>query len=192
MGGGLKIGLNVYSSASDSSSTKREDESEAKGGVPAFAVATNRCDEDRRMQMFIEEELERRKAARKTNTDSSDSQGDVQSSRLVSADDIDKEVLAQVPAELKRSTMRKQEDNTSSTMLSGIPEVDLGMVAKIRNIEQTEAEKQRMLRERAARRNRESYASGSFLHTLDDPDAVSDFVPSNVAVNFSQNNRCES
>ena len=46
---------------------------------------------------------------------------------------------------------------------------------KIKNIEATEEAKQRLMAERLSRR-----------------DKVSEFVPTNVAVNFVQHNRCES
>lgn len=59
-------------------------------------------------------------------------------------------------------------------MLSGIPEVDLGLEAKIRNIEATEEAKQRLLRESMMKKERPS-----------------EFVPKNMAVNFVQHNRCK-
>lgn len=59
-------------------------------------------------------------------------------------------------------------------MLSGIPEVDLGLEAKIRNIEATEEAKQKLLRERMMKKERPS-----------------EFVPKNMAVNFVQHNRCK-
>ena len=59
-------------------------------------------------------------------------------------------------------------------MLSGIPEMDLGMEAKIRNIEATESAKNRILAERMKKK-----------------DLPSEFVPTNMAVNFVQHNRCE-
>lgn len=58
-------------------------------------------------------------------------------------------------------------------MLSGIPEVDLGIDAKIKNIEATEEAKQKLLQEQKNRK-----------------DAPSHFVPTNMAVNFVQHNRC--
>lgn len=59
-------------------------------------------------------------------------------------------------------------------MLSGIPEVDLGIEAKIKNIEATEDAKQKLIIDQ---RNRK--------------DAPSHFVPTNMAVNFVQHNRCK-
>lgn len=60
-------------------------------------------------------------------------------------------------------------------MLSGIPEVDLGIEEKIRNIEATEAAKKIAAEERAKGKQRPS-----------------EFVPTNLAVNFKQPNRFKS
>lgn len=62
----------------------------------------------------------------------------------------------------------------SNQMLSGIPEVDLGIEAKIKNIEATEEAKLKLLWEQ---RNKK--------------DIPSQFVPTNMAVNFVQHNRCK-
>lgn len=62
----------------------------------------------------------------------------------------------------------------SNQMLSGIPEVDLGIDAKIKNIEATEEAKQKLLQDQKNRK-----------------DAPSAFVPTNMAVNFVQHNRCK-
>uniref|UniRef100_A0A1B6CU88 Uncharacterized protein n=2 Tax=Clastoptera arizonana TaxID=38151 RepID=A0A1B6CU88_9HEMI len=60
----------------------------------------------------------------------------------------------------------------SNQMLSGIPEVDLGIEAKIRNIEATEDAKLKLLWDRHSKK-----------------DGPSQFVPTNMAVNFVQHNR---
>ena len=62
-------------------------------------------------------------------------------------------------------------------MLEGIPEVDLGIANKIRNIEATEAVKQK-LREEARKCNLQDATYN-----------VKGFVPNNVTVNFVQHNR---
>lgn len=59
-------------------------------------------------------------------------------------------------------------------MLNGIPEVDLGIEAKIKNIEATEAAKEKLL-----------------LDQKNKKDGPSHFVPTNMAVNFVQHNRCK-
>lgn len=67
------------------------------------------------------------------------------------------------------------EEMLSNQMLSGIPEVDLGIDAKIRNIEATEEAKQKMMEEQ---RNKKSRG----------PTAM---VPTNIAANFMLHSRCE-
>ena len=68
----------------------------------------------------------------------------------------------------------QSEEMLSSQMLSGIPEVDLGIDEKIRNIEATDAAKRKAAEERLRKAK-----SG----------APSTFVPSNLAVNFKHHNR---
>lgn len=62
----------------------------------------------------------------------------------------------------------------SNQMLNGIPEVDLGIEAKIKNIEATEEAKEKLLAEQKNKK-----------------DGPSHFVPTNMAVNFVQHNRCK-
>lgn len=59
-------------------------------------------------------------------------------------------------------------------MLSGIPEVDLGIDAKIRNIEATEEAKQKLLEDQMKKRN--------------EPTVM---VPTNMASNFMLHSRCK-
>lgn len=68
----------------------------------------------------------------------------------------------------------RSEEMLSNQMLNGIPEVDLGIEAKIKNIEATEAAKEKLLMDQKNKK-----------------DGPSQFVPNNMAVNFSQHNRCE-
>ncbi|CAN7990016.1 unnamed protein product, partial [Ixodes pacificus] len=82
------------------------------------------------------------------------------------------DVLFHVPEHLRKSSSKKSEEMLSNQMLSGIPEVDLGIEERIRNIEATEEAKLKLLRERMAKKERET-----------------SFVPTNMAVNFVQHNR---
>ena len=66
----------------------------------------------------------------------------------------------------------RSEEMLSHQMLSGIPEVDLGIEAKIKNIESTEVAKQKMIDDS---RNRKQQASV--------------FVPTNMASNFMHHSR---
>ena len=60
----------------------------------------------------------------------------------------------------------------SNQMLNGIPEIDLGIESKIKNIEATEEAKQKLLADQKSKK-----------------DLPSQFVPKNYAVNFVQHNR---
>jgi hypothetical protein len=127
----------------------------------SFASETNRCDVDLPMLTYIEEEIAKKKGIK------SDQEAVIEKPRNP------EDALYELPEHIKVLTVRKKtEDMMSNTMLSGIPEVDLGIDAKIRNIEATEEAKQRLMQERLKRR-----------------DQVSAFVPTNVAVNFVQHNR---
>ncbi|XP_059146468.1 splicing factor C9orf78 homolog isoform X1 [Physella acuta] len=128
----------------------------------AFAAETNRRDEDAEMLKYVEEELARRKGHHKQEESLSNKQKSQTDS------------LYDLPEHLKKySSEKKSEDMLSNQMLSGIPEIDLGIDAKIKNIELTEEAKQKLLEERKRQRD----------------NMPSDFVPTNVAVNFVQHNR---
>ncbi|VDL94896.1 unnamed protein product [Schistocephalus solidus] len=83
-------------------------------------------------------------------------------------------LLAEIPDFLKPSIGQKSEDMLSNQMLCGIPEVDLGVEAKMRNIEATEEAKQRLLKERFNQRRKKQ---------------ADDIVPANISVNFVQHSR---
>lgn len=126
----------------------------------AFAAETNRRDEDTEMLKYVEVELAKRKGHHKEET-------------LVKGHSQE-DALYVLPEKLKvRSGSRRTEDMLSNQMLSGIPEIDLGIEAKIANIESTEIAKQKLLLEKMRRKDHE----------------VSDFVPTNMAANFVQHNR---
>lgn len=80
--------------------------------------------------------------------------------------------LLSLPEHLRSSSAHRSEEMLSNQMLSGIPEVDLGIDAKIKNIEATEEAKMKLLWERHNKK-----------------DGPSQFVPTNMAVNFVQHNR---
>ncbi|ESP00877.1 hypothetical protein LOTGIDRAFT_55706, partial [Lottia gigantea] len=130
----------------------------------AFAAETNRRDEDAEMVRYVEDALAKRKGGKSSQDESENSP------RPEKREDE----LYNLPDYLQiKSTSKKSEDMLSNQMLSGIPEIDLGIEAKIKNIEQTEEAKQKLLHERRRKKEKE----------------VSDFVPSNMAVNFVQHNR---
>lgn len=127
----------------------------------SFAAETNRREEDAEMLKYVEEEVAKRKGhLQESGKDKYSSQN---------AEDS----LYALPEHLNVTTSTKRsEDMLSNQMLSGIPEIDLGIEAKICNIEATEEAKQKLLWER--------------MHKKEE---VSDFVPTNVAVNYMQHNR---
>lgn len=131
----------------------------------SFAAETNRRDEDADMLKYVETELAKRKGIDNSPEEEGKDKKDKHAT----------DFLYELPDHIKEMTSKgkKSEDMLSNQMLSGIPEVDLGIDAKIRNIEATEEAKQKLIREKMARRNA----------------AVSNFVPTNMAVNFVQHNR---
>nr|CAG4650542.1 EOG090X0F7F [Sida crystallina] len=127
-----------------------------------FSVETNTRDEDAEMMKYIEEQLARRKGLEKEE--------DNKSNKYMTPEEV---AFMSVPEYLRNSSSsNRSEEMLSNQMLSGIPEVDLGIEAKIKNIEATEEAKQKLLQERLKKK-----------------DGPSLFVPTNMAVNFVQHNR---
>ncbi|KAL1131185.1 hypothetical protein AAG570_012421 [Ranatra chinensis] len=144
-----------------------EDDAYDTGIGTQFSAETNKRDEDEEMMKYIEVELSKRKG-RKGGEGGCD---DKNSRRYCSPEEA---ALQAVPDHLRASSAQRSEEMLSNQMLSGIPEVDLGIEAKIRNIEATEEAKSRLLWEKQNKK-----------------DGPSQFVPTNMAVNFVQHNRCE-
>ena len=86
------------------------------------------------------------------------------------------DLLYQVPENINvRSKIMASEEMLSNQMLSGIPEVDLGIEAKIRNIEATEEAKQKVIEEQKNKKSK----------------GPTEMVPTNMAVNFMLHSRCK-
>lgn len=81
--------------------------------------------------------------------------------------------LYELPESIRVCSAKKTEEMLSNQMLSGIPEVDLGIDAKIKNIISTEDAKARLLAEQQNKKK----------------DSETSFVPTNMAVNYVQHNR---
>jgi len=126
-----------------------------------FSVETNTRDEDAEMMKYIEEQLAKRKGLEKDE--------EIQGNKYLTPEEI---AFSSVPEYLRKKSSVQSEEMLSNQMLSGIPEVDLGIEAKIKNIESTEEAKQKLLQERLRKK-----------------DGPSMFVPTNMAVNFVQHNR---
>ncbi|KAK2189360.1 hypothetical protein NP493_108g02002 [Ridgeia piscesae] len=139
-----------------------EDMEELKQIGTSFAAETNQRDEDAEMVKYVEEALAKRKGIEK--------QASIEE-KVKNPEDA----LYELPENIKNitSSIKRSEDMLSNQMLSGIPELDLGIEVKIRNIEATEEAKQKLLRESQSKKD-----SG-----------IVDFVPTNMAVNFMQHNR---
>jgi len=136
-----------------------------------FSVETNRRDEDAEMAKFIEEELKKRKGL-KIEEEQSNNKNKGGDKKPISLTD---DVFEALPEHLIKAGKQKNEEMLSNQMLSGIPEVDLGLDERIRNIEATEEAKQKVL---ASHKKRDR--------------SNPQFVPTNIAVNFVQNNRFNS
>ncbi|XP_034656605.1 telomere length and silencing protein 1 homolog [Drosophila subobscura] len=129
-----------------------------------FSAETNKRDEDEEMMKYIELELQKRKGG---GTDAADNDDDV--NKYLTPEDA---ALYALPDHLRQSSTHRSEEMLSNQMLNGIPEVDLGIQAKICNIEATEDAKQKLLQDAKNKK-----------------DGPSQFVPTNMAVNFMQHNR---
>jgi hypothetical protein len=116
-----------------------------------FAKETNQRDEDAEMQKFIEEQLKLKKEAEKLKQVKSEAP-DAENSNFINASlkyKRPEDALFDVPKYLIESASKnRSEESLSEQMLSGIPEVDLGIEERIRNIEETEKAKQRLFQSR--------------------------------------------
>lgn len=127
----------------------------------AFAAETNRRDEDTEMIKYVEDQLARRK-------------GNITNEEDEMRPKKKGNTLYSLPEQLKiESSLKNTEDMLSNQMLSGIPEIDLGIEAKIKNIEATEEAKQKLIQERMKKKDND----------------VTTFVPTNMAANYIQHNR---
>lgn len=128
-----------------------------------FSKETHIRDEDDEMRKYIETEMEKRKGGGDDEDDK-----DTTPQYLTPED----AALMALPEHLRKSTFKKDQQMLSAQMLTGIPEVDLGIEAKIKNIERTEQAKAKLLRESGMNKN-----------------APSEMVPTNFAANFVQHDR---
>ena len=138
-----------------------------------FAKETNQRDEDAEMQKFIEEQLRLRKEAEKEiekKTSSANFEPSVEETKKFKKPE---DALFDVPKYLiENKSKHKSEESMSEQMLSGIPEVDLGVEERIRNIEETERTKNTLNKGRQPKRDPNSH-----------------YAPHNQSVNFVQHKR---
>ena len=124
------------------------------------------------MHKYIEKELKNR-LGYKEMADSANKHDEKRGiKRVYSAEEA---ALMSVPKYLKESmsSSKKSEDMLSNQILNGIPEVDLGIDVKIRNIEETDEAKRKLIEKQKQDSNSK------------DPS----FVTANVAVNFIEHNK---
>jgi len=157
-----KVGGLVDMTAKDRNRDRTaENEKDMVNMGSTFAAETGQRDEDAEMCKYIEEEMMKRKKKKEEGKEEE-------------RDPLELDPVFQaLPEHLKTSFRKKGEEMLSSQMLSGIPEVDLGISEKIRNIEETEKAKKTLLDKKIAERRKK-------------PDS---FAPTNMAVNFVQHNR---
>ncbi|XP_008591987.1 PREDICTED: uncharacterized protein C9orf78-like, partial [Galeopterus variegatus] len=126
----------------------------------SFSAETNHRDEDTDMMKYIETELKKRTGI---------VEHEEQKVKPKNAEDR----LYDLPENTRVSSAKKTEEVLSNQLLSGIPEVDLGTDAKIKNIISTEDAKARPPAEQQNKKK----------------DGETSFVPINMAVNYVQRNR---
>lgn len=162
----IKSGGLVNMSTFKSGQVKTVDDAYDTGIGTQFSAETNKRDEDEEMMKYIEEQLSKRKQG-----EGGPDSGAAEEGRALYCSP-EEAALQAVPDHLRQSSTVESEEMLSNQMLSGIPEVDLGIDAKIRNIEATEEAKMKLLWDRHNKK-----------------DGPSQFVPTNMAVNFVQHNR---
>lgn len=162
----IKMGGLVNMQTMKSGGTKEPEDAYDVGIGTQFSAETNKRDEDEEMMKYIEQELQKRKGLNEANSESEAGQ-DPQ--KYLTPEEA---ALSALPDHLRQSSSHRSEEMLSNQMLNGIPEVDLGINAKIKNIEATEEAKQKLLQDQKNKK-----------------DGPSQFVPTNMAVNFMQHNR---
>jgi len=109
-----------------------------------FSKETHIRDEDDEMRKFIETEMSKIKGSKTEDVNDDDED------KHEFLSPVDAAIRA-LPEHLTKSTFKKDQQMISSQMLTGIPEVDLGIDVKIQNIERTEKAKKKLLAENRKR-----------------------------------------
>ena len=153
-----------------------------------FARETNQRDEDAEMQKFIEEQLRMKKESERLKSAAADGDESLLAKNATSetssvsnqANNAIKyrrpeDALFDLPKYLIESNSKlRSEESLSEQMLSGIPEVDLGVDERIRNIEETEKAKHALIKNR---------------HSTYQNNLNSQYAPHNLSINFVQHKR---
>ncbi|EGG09654.1 uncharacterized protein MELLADRAFT_74358 [Melampsora larici-populina 98AG31] len=129
-----------------------------------FTQQTNTLDVDKHMMHYIEEELkQRRKAAIAAGADESSEPILTGAEAVASLDPRDELYKIAEKYRIDRKPVVEGNVTLSATMLTSIPEVDLGIDTRIKNIEATEKAKRKLADERLsnAQSSRPSHSSSS-------------------------------
>lgn len=111
--------------------------------LDSFTKQTNALDVDKHMMAYIEEEMRKRRGKK---SDAKNEHEDEEPSKPLNPQDE----LFQAPDHLRVESKPISEGNVqlSTTMLTAIPEVDLGIDVRLKNIEETEKAKRKLLEQR--------------------------------------------
>lgn len=93
---------------------------------------------------YIEEQLNKRKNSKLLSGSGDNDNEAYNDEKYLSPEEA---ALLSLPEHLRVSSTHRSEEMLSNQMLNGIPEVDLGIEIKIKNIEATEAAKEKLLRD---------------------------------------------
>src|SRR6218665_689007 len=165
-------GVNVMDLLSDPNQKKTSEETkeQVKGGVTSiskleseldlgqtFSAETNKRDEDSEMNKYIDKVM-----AGRLQTDSTSESGtSTKAPILDQTHDMFLKVIPEKLLALARKDKQENQEMLSSQMLTSIPEVDLGIDEKIKNIEKTEAARAKYFHDRARERAKNQNSSES-------------------------------
>ncbi|CAH7687610.1 hepatocellular carcinoma-associated antigen 59-domain-containing protein [Phakopsora pachyrhizi] len=167
-----KYGLQKDEDIKKDESDHEDEESRAKKLIKAnnFTQQTNTLDVDKHMMRYIEEELQnRRKAAIASGADESTEPILKGLDAVASLDPRDELYKIAENYRIERKPVVEGNVTLSATMLTSIPEVDLGIDTRIKNIEATEKAKRMLTEQRTPQTqqqnsdSREHFAADRFL-----------------------------
>ncbi|KAI9487480.1 MAG: hepatocellular carcinoma-associated antigen 59-domain-containing protein [Benjaminiella poitrasii] len=142
--------------------------------LDAFASATNTLDVDKHMMEYIENEMRKRRGGKAAKDDDED-EDDNRDRGLV---DIYEE-LYHIPDSLKAEKKEEAEGNVqlSTQMLTAIPEVDLGIDTRLKNIEETERAKRKLFEDTQRENDKEASSYQDKVSANFEKQTVNKFKP---------------
>ncbi|KAG8721543.1 hypothetical protein FRC08_012208 [Ceratobasidium sp. 394] len=112
-----------------------------------FTQQTNKLDVDKHMMKYIEEEMEKRRGKSATGSGTTTS---------TSSDPYDELFRISEKYKIEKKELEEGSVTNSSAMLTAIPEVDLGMDTRLKNIEDTEKAKRTVSENRRENKPRDA------------------------------------